>query len=159
MDEDGRSSRAPWLRAVLTLAGVVAVDQLSKALVRHSIAVGSSDGIFPGVELVHVRNHGVAFSLGSGQAGLVIAGTSVALAALVVYFARHPDRHGLWLPTGLLVGGAAGNLLDRLLRGAVTDFLKIPLWPAFNLADVAITVGVLALLWVLEGPPRRTAGP
>jgi signal peptidase II len=61
----------------------------------------------------------------------------------------------MWLPTGLLIGGAVGNLVDRLGSGEVTDFLKIPLWPAFNVADVAITVGVLALLWVLEGPRRE----
>jgi signal peptidase II len=135
----------------------VGLDQLSKALVRRSVDVGTSDGIFPGVELVHVRNHGVAFSLGSGRSGLVIGGTLLALVALLVYFARHSRRSGLWLPTGLLVGGALGNLVDRLGSGAVTDFLKVPLWPAFNLADVAITFGVLALLWVLEGPRRRTA--
>jgi signal peptidase II len=61
------------------------------------------------------------------------------------------------LPTGLLVGGALGNLIDRLVHGAVTDFVKLPLWPAFNVADMAITFGVLALLWVLEGPRRRDA--
>jgi signal peptidase II len=61
----------------------------------------------------------------------------------------------VWLPTGLLLGGAAGNLIDRVRDGAVTDFIKLPHWPAFNVADIAITVGVLALLYVLEGPPRR----
>ncbi len=74
-----------------------------------------------------------------------------ALGALLLYFALRPQRAWLWLPTGLLVGGAIGNLIDRLAHGAVTDFIKLPLWPAFNVADMAITFGVLALLWVLEG--------
>ena len=63
----------------------------------------------------------------------------------------------LWLPTGLLIGGALGNLIDRLADGAVTDFIKLPLWPAFNVADMAITFGVLALLYVLEGRRERCA--
>jgi signal peptidase II len=58
------------------------------------------------------------------------------------------------VPTGLLIGGAVGNLIDRVANGAVTDFIKLPLWPAFNVADMSITFGVLALLWVLEGPRR-----
>jgi signal peptidase II len=156
--EAGRAGvRGAWLRAALTLAIVLGLDQLTKTVVRRSVDLGSSDGIFPGLELVHVRNRGIAFSIGSGSAWLVIAVTAFALTALVTYFALHPRRRGLWLPTGLLLGGALGNLLDRLLHGAVTDFLKLPLWPAFNLADVAITFGVLALLWVLEGPRRQIA--
>ena len=59
------------------------------------------------------------------------------------------------MPAGLLLGGAAGNLLDRLREGYVTDFVKLPRWPAFNVADIAITIGVVALVYVLEGAPRR----
>ena len=76
---------------------------------------------------------------------------AVALLALVAWFVTHAGRRGAWLPTGLLLGGAMGNVIDRLRDGAVTDFLKFPGWPAFNMADIAITLGVLALLWVLEG--------
>ena len=72
---------------------------------------------------------------------------------------RHRDRPLVWLPTGLLIGGAAGNLIDRAREGAVTDFIDCPLWPAFNVADMAITFGVLTLLYVLEGPPRHGAEP
>ncbi len=61
----------------------------------------------------------------------------------------------LWIPTGMLIGGAVGNLIDRLAHGAVTDFIKLPLWPAFNVSDMSITFGVLVLLWVLEGPRQR----
>jgi signal peptidase II len=139
----------------VTFVAVTAVDQLTKSLVRGGVDEGHSDGVFPGLEIVHVRNRGVAFGLFAGGGWIVVAGTVTALALLVAYFARNPGRAHLWLPTGLLLGGAVGNGLDRLRDGAVTDFLKVPLWPAFNVADMAITVGVLALLWVLEGP-RRT---
>jgi signal peptidase II len=85
---------------------------------------------------------------------LVLVGIA-AVSALLIFFATHSRRPLVWLPTGLLLGGAAGNLIDRLDRGYVTDFIDLPAWPAFNLADVSITLGVLSLLYVLEGPPRH----
>jgi signal peptidase II len=142
-------------RAGLLALVILGLDQLTKHLVRADIALGDERKFFIGIKLVHVRNTGVAFSLFSGGGGVVLAITLGALALLLGYLARRPDRPWLWLPTGLLVGGAVGNLIDRLAHGAVTDFVKLPLWPAFNLADVAITFGVLALLWVLEGPRQR----
>jgi signal peptidase II len=81
---------------------------------------------------------------------VVIIVEGLALLALVLYFARHPTQRGLWIPTGLLLGGALGNLLDRLINGSVTDFVKFPHWPAFNVADISITIGVITLLIVLE---------
>lgn len=145
---------APLARAGVLAAVIIGLDQLTKHLIRTGIQEGGSERVLPGVHLVHVRNTGVAFSLFSGGGTLVLALTLVALAALLVYFALHPSRPWLWLPTGLLVGGAIGNLIDRLAHGAVTDFVKLPHWPAFNLADTAITVGVLSLVWVIEGRRR-----
>jgi len=143
------------LRAAALAAAVVAADQITKSLVRHNVRVGSSDGIFPGVELVHVHNRGVAFGLFvNGGVVLVIVGVA-AVSALLIFFATHSRRPLVWLPTGLLLGGAAGNLIDRLNQGYVTDFIHLPLWPSFNLADMSITFGVLSLLYVLEGPPRH----
>jgi signal peptidase II len=143
------------LRAGLLTTGILAADQATKALVRAGIEPGERDGVFPGVELVHVRNRGVAFSLFEGGGILLVIVAGIAVAALLAFFVRHVRRPFVWLPTGLLLGGAAGNLLDRAREGAVTDFVKLPLWPAFNVADTSITVGVLALLYVLEGPPSR----
>ena len=134
---------------------VVAADQGSKALVRANIDFGSRDGVFPGVELVHVRNRGVAFGLFADGGLLLILVGVASVAALLAFFATHSRRPLVWLPTGLLLGGAAGNLIDRLERGYVTDFVDLPAWPAFNVADVGITFGVLTLLYVLEGPPRH----
>ena len=136
---------------------VLALDQLTKHTVATGVAAGEAKKFLPGVNLVHVRNTGVAFSIFSGGGTLVLVFTLVALALLVGYFAMHPDRPWLWIPTGMLVGGAVGNLIDRIANGAVTDFIKLPHWPAFNVADMSITFGVLVLLWVLEGPRRHRA--
>jgi signal peptidase II len=144
-------------RAALVAAIVLGLDQLTKHTVAAGIAAGESKKFLPGVDLVHVRNTGVAFSIFSGGGTLVLVFTLLALALLVGYFALHPGRPWLWIPTGMLVGGAVGNLIDRIARGAVTDFIKLPHWPAFNVADMSITLGVLVLVWVLEGPRQHGA--
>ena len=141
----------PGLRAAATAALVIGLDQATKALVRANLDRGDSDPILPAVELVNTRNRGVAFGLLEGAEVLVAVVTAVALLALVAFFVRHRDRRLAWLPTGLLLGGALGNVIDRVRGDGVTDFIKLPVWPAFNLADMAITFGVLALIYVLEG--------
>ena len=144
-----------WLRAGLVFAAVVALDQATKAIVRSSIPRGSSEKFFLGINFVNTRNTGVAFGLLSGGGAVVVVIMAVALVALAAYFATHADKPLLWLPTGLLLGGAVGNLLDRLRGDAVTDFIDLPLWPPFNVADMAITFGVLSLLYALEAPRAR----
>ena len=143
------------LRAAALAAAVVAADQATKALVRSNVDLGSRDGVFPGIELVHVRNRGVAFGLFTDGGTILVVVGIIAVSALLIFFATHSRRPLVWLPTGLLLGGAAGNLIDRVQRGFVTDFIDLPAWPAFNLADICITLGVLSLLYVLEGPPRH----
>lgn len=133
------------------LAIVVGLDQLTKHTIASSIAPGETRKFLPLVDLVHVRNTGVAFGFLSGGGALVLVSTLIALAVLIGYLALRPERRLLWLPTGMLVGGAVGNLIDRIASGSVTDFIKLPHWPAFNVADMSITFGVLVLLWVLEG--------
>ena len=139
-----------WARAGLVMAAVLLVDQVTKALVRSNITEGDRDNVFLGVDIVHVRNHGVAFGAFAGGGTIVAVIIAVALVALVVWFVRHTGTPLAWLPTGLLLGGAVGNIFDRIRDGAVTDFVKVPAWPAFNVADIAITFGVLSLLYVLE---------
>jgi signal peptidase II len=145
-----------FARAVAVAALVIVLDRLAKHAVVSGIAVGDVHKFLPGVQLVHVKNTGVAFGFFSGGGALVLALTLVALTALLVYFALRPERPWLWIPVGMLVGGALGNLIDRIANGAVTDFIKLPFWPAFNIADMSITFGVLTLLYVLEGPRRET---
>ena len=151
------SGRSAARAAVVTLV-VVAADQATKALVRANVELGDRDGVLPGIDLVHVRNRGVAFGLFADGGLVLVAIGLVSVIALLAFFATHMDRRLVWLPTGLLIGGAGGNLIDRAREGSVTDFVDLPLWPAFNLADAAITIGVLALLYVLEGPPSRGPG-
>jgi signal peptidase II len=142
-------------RAALVAVGVVAADQAVKALVRSTIDAGDEVHLFLGIQFVNVRNNGIAFGLLSGGGAVLVVFAIAALVALLIFFARHRYRPLVWLPTGLLIGGAAGNLLDRVREGAVTDFIDFPAWPAFNVADMAITFGVLTLLYVIDGPPSR----
>jgi signal peptidase II len=148
---------APWLRSGAVMALVIAVDQATKALVRSGVAPGDRDAVFPGVEIVHVRNEGVAFSRFSGGGAIVAVIVGAALLALVAYFVTHLDKPLVWLPTGMLLGGALGNVIDRIRDGGVTDFIKLPAWPAFNVADISITFGVLVLLYVTERPRNAAA--
>jgi signal peptidase II len=142
-----------WSRASLLLAVVVLLDQVTKALVRHGVRVGSEDSVLPGVSIVHTKNRGVAFSALEDKTAIVVLVIALAMIALLVYVWRHVDLPGIWVPTGLLVGGAIGNIIDRVIAGEVTDFIKLPVWPAFNVADMGITFGVLALLYVIDGAP------
>jgi signal peptidase II len=151
-----RVRRVAFARAALVVAVVVGLDQLTKHTIAAGIAPGETRKFLPLINLVHVRNTGVAFGFLSGGGALVLVFTLLAMAALIGYLALRPERPWLWLPTGMLVGGALGNLIDRLANGSVTDFIKLPHWPAFNVADMSITFGVLALVWVLEG--RRDDG-
>lgn len=144
------SAARTTLRTVLVAVAVVAADQASKAIVRAEIGRFEEVDVLPGIALVNTRNSGVAFSLFSGGGPVVVLIALLALAALLAFFLTHLHRRLVWLPTGLLVGGAAGNLVDRVRDGAVTDFVELPHWPAFNVADVCITAGVLALVYVLE---------
>jgi signal peptidase II len=142
------------LRAAGVMVAVIALDQAVKAIVRSAIDPGSAEELLPFLKLVNVRNTGVAFSMFSGGGTLLVVFAVVATIALLGFFVAHAERPLAWLPTGLLLGGAIGNLIDRVSDGAVTDFIKFTAWPAFNVADIAITFGVLTLLYVLEGPPR-----
>jgi len=138
------------LRALLVAVAVVAADQATKALVRAEIDPFETIHVVPGVKLIRTENSGVAFSALSGGGPLVVIVALVALGALAYFFATNLRRPLVWLPTGMLLGGAAGNLIDRVLAGAVTDFIKLPHWPTFNVADIAITLGVVILVLVLE---------
>ena len=136
---------------------MIVIDRITKHVVRGDIPLDGSRRVIPGVvRLVHYRNTGVAFDFLSGTGVVVLIVTVIALLALLSYFALHPGRRGLWLATGLLLGGALGNLLDRIIDGSVTDFIKFPDWPAFNVADIAITIGVISLIWVIEFGGRRS---
>lgn len=143
-----------WRRALAVCGVVVLVDQVSKAIVVSSLSVGQHERLGLGFSLANTPNSGLAFGIGQGS-GFVLAVTIVALALVLIWFATDPSRPGMWLAVGLLAGGALGNLADRVRADAVTDFIDPPLWPTFNLADVAITLGALGLVLISLGPSTR----
>jgi signal peptidase II len=145
------------LIATATLA--VALDQMSKALVRASIGPNETVTVIPGVlEIVHVRNAGAAFGMLQGRQTFLIAVAVFMLCAVAVYWWRvRPRSWPIIVPLGLVVGGALGNLYDRVVAGHVTDFLAFSFFaPVYNLADSAIVVGVATLVaWVLFSQPKE----
>ena len=139
-----------WTLALAMVGVVVGLDQMTKAWAVHAVARGDSRNVFFGIDLVNVRNRGVAFGALSGSGWVVVAAVLVALVVLLAYFAAHVDNPGLWLPVGMVFGGAIGNLADRARIDAVIDFIDPALWPAFNLADTAIVLGVFGVLYMAE---------
>ncbi len=141
-------------RALLVCGAVVAVDQISKQLVVSNIERGTTVELLPFLELANTRNTGVAFGLASGISPGLIGAALVLLLGLLAYLSsRSRGGWAIWLPAGLLLGGALGNLADRVREGAVIDFVDLPLWATFNLADVAIVAGVILLI---AAPERRS---
>jgi signal peptidase II len=149
---------AGWRRALAVCGAVVLADQVTKAIVVSSLNVGQSESLVLGFQLTNTTNRGLAFGIGQGQ-GFVLVVTVAALALVLAWFAVDPSRPGLWLAVGLLAGGALGNLADRVRVDAVTDFIDPPLWPAFNVADIAITLGALGLVLASLSPATKDGGP
>ena len=142
---------AAALRALGVILLVVGLDQLVKHTIGTSIQPGQTRHVIGSVlEFVYVRNTGVAFGVLAGGGSAVYIATALALGCLIVYLVLRPGRAWLWLPTGMMVGGAVGNLIDRASSGSVIDFIKLPHWPAFNVADMGITFGVIALVLLVE---------
>ena len=145
-----------WLGLIAVALAALIADQLTKQLVISRLAFGESADVIGPLAIHHVRNPGIAFGLFSTWAGAVTALTALAVVWMLAYFARAGARHPI-LPVavGLLIGGAAGNLTDRLRLGHVTDFLDLSYWPAFNLADAFIVSGVAILLAALVAAERQ----
>ena len=152
-----------WLALGLVAAAAVAADQGTKHLVGSQLPLDAEVEVAGPFSIHHVQNSGIAFGLLAGATPVVIGLTAIALAWMLIFFARAGARHPV-LPValGLLAGGSLSNLVDRLRLGHVTDFLDLRYWPAFNLADVCIVVGVLLLLTTLvaaDRSPGRRPGP
>jgi signal peptidase II len=141
-----------WSLAGILCAVIVAGDQAAKARIEADLIPGEVVDVLGPLKLTLAHNTGVAFGLAGGAGiGLVVV-TLGALALIGYLFSRKPERPGMWVAVGLLAGGALGNLVDRIRADAVTDYVDIGSWPPFNLADVAITSGVvlLVLLYLLD---------
>jgi signal peptidase II len=148
-------SRLRKLRYLLVSLAVIVLDQWTKWLVEVHLPHHSTQPVIPGFfNLTHVRNTGVAFGLfasdgGGGNWLLTLLGLG-ALVAVGLYFWYTPSRDRVLLAAlALVVGGAVGNLIDRVSSGAVTDFLDVFVglhhWPSFNIADSAISVGIVLM--------------
>jgi signal peptidase II len=149
-----RVGRAWGLVAALAVV-VVILDQIAKKLIEDHIVLGEQVDVLGPLKLTLSHNEGVAFGLADGGGVLLVAITLIALGVVLWLFARDPVRPGMWVATGLLAGGAFGNLIDRIRHGHVTDFIELPHWPPFNLADCGITCGVIILLVIYMREAER----
>ena len=148
--------RASMLWAVAIATVVFLLDQGIKSLIEGSMRVGQSISLVPGLlDLTYIENDGGAFGILGGSRLLLLAGSVVAVAVVVwMLLSGRPTRLAT-LGGGLILGGAAGNLLDRLNSGEVTDYVHFSFWYIFNAADAAIVVGVgLLLLSTLRSPQK-----
>jgi signal peptidase II len=141
------AGRAQWIAFLSIVLACVVADQVTKQLVRSSLAYGEGVHVLGPFGIHHARNTGIAFALFPDQANPVTIITGIALVWMFVYFARSGARHP-YLPValGLLVGGSISNFADRVRQGYVTDFLAPTHFPTFNLGDTFITIGVILLL-------------
>jgi signal peptidase II len=150
---------AQWVALTAVAVAALFADQLTKQIVSSRLALGEEVAVLGPFSIHHVQNSGIAFGLFASATSVVIVLTGVAVGWMLLFFARSGARHPV-LPVGLglVIGGSGSNLVDRVRLGHVTDFLDLRFWPAFNLADTFIVVGVAVLLVSLvatERDPRR----
>jgi signal peptidase II len=156
-----RQAHARWRNFGLLAVAALLIDQATKEVVRTAMSPRESIDLLPGFSLTRVNNEGIAFGLFPGRPGLVALLTVVALCAIAAALASLVHRNAVVAAgAGLLVGGSVGNLVDRLVHGAVTDFLDPARWPAFNVADCSITAGAALIVLGLmrEAEPDEPGG-
>ena len=147
-----------WAGLGAVVIAAIAADQLTKLIVASELTIGEGLHVLGPFSIHHVQNSGIAFGLFASATPVVTVLTAIAVGWMLVFFARSGARHPV-LPValGLLIGGSTSNLIDRIRLGHVTDFLDLRYWPAFNLADSFIVVGVGILFVALmlgETRPR-----
>jgi signal peptidase II len=149
-----------WVSLGLVATAALCADQLTKAIVTNRLDLGDEVHVIGPFSIHHVTNSGIAFGLFASATPIVILLTTIAVAWMLYFFARSGSRHPV-LPValGLVIGGSVSNLIDRVRLGHVTDFIDLKYWPAFNLADSFIVVGVAALLLALVAADRNAARP
>ncbi len=135
---------------------VVIIDQVSKFLIVSNLGVGQSIPVIPGYfEFTYVVNHGAAWGLLSGKTAYLIVLAIILLVLLLLYLKFCLKSRNQFIALALVLGGAVGNLIDRIRLGWVIDFVDFKVWPVFNVADMAIVVGSLLLLWFLHRENRE----
>jgi signal peptidase II len=149
-----------WLALAAIALSALAADQLTKYLVTSRLTLDEGVHVVGPFWIHHVQNSGIAFGFFASATAVVILATGVAVAWMLLFFGRSGARHPI-LPValGLVIGGSVSNLLDRVRLGYVTDFLDFRYWPAFNLADSFIVIGVGILLAALVLTEREPQAP
>jgi signal peptidase II len=149
-----------WAGLTAVVSAAVVGDQVTKHLVTTRLQLDESVRVIGPFTIHRVQNSGIAFGLFSSATVIVTLATAVAVGWMLAFFARSGSRHPV-LPAalGLLIGGSVSNLVDRVRLGHVTDFLDVGWWPAFNLADSFIVIGVAILLGALVVADRRPKQP
>jgi signal peptidase II len=147
-----------WVSLFAVALAAIGADQLTKAVVTSRLGLDEEVHVIGPLTIHHVQNSGIAFGLFASATAVVILLTSAAVAWMLYFFARSGSRHPvLPIALGLVIGGSVSNLVDRVRLGHVTDFLDFKFWPAFNLADTFIVVGVAILLLTLIATDRRAS--
>lgn len=147
---------------ILLAAATVGMDQFTKLLVLRHLPLGGSWPVFRWFSLTHVQNTGAAFGTLMGANRLFIGVSLAIIVVFTVWARRLKAEGGGWIRWGVacVMGGACGNLIDRFWHGRVIDFLDFKVWPVFNVADSAITIGAaLLLLGLWRGQPQNVAHP
>ncbi|MEC9438967.1 MAG: signal peptidase II [Chloroflexota bacterium] len=134
----------------LIVGAVFIFDQISKEFIRLWMPLGDSWPSTGFLRIVHGTNTGSAFGLFAGFTNLLILASILGIAAVLYYFYRQGNNAiALRISLGLIVGGALGNLFDRVVFGKVVDFISVGWWPSFNIADSAISVGMFLLIFTM----------
>jgi signal peptidase II len=156
------------LKAYSAAAAVIALDRLTKWIVEMRVSPADTYTVIPGFfDIVRAQNRGVAFGVFNESTFewrttllVLVSVAAVVVVSAIIWKARRLDARSLW-GFALILGGAAGNLFDRILSGRVTDFLDLYIrdyhWPAFNVADSALVVGCGLLLLDMLRPQRKAA--
>jgi signal peptidase II len=164
MPKAGNNDKGRWpgLLPLVTALSVLAADQLSKLGIRSNLAVGESipqDGFF---SFHHVQNTGAAFGIFQGYTLplIIIALVGIALIVYALFFGRFSflESTESRLAFSLVLGGTAGNLVDRIARGMVTDFIEIGPWPEFNIADSTVVIGTTLFAYAMIRQAIREQG-
>jgi len=149
-----------WSSLFAVALAAIGADQLTKGIVTSRLGLYDEVHVAGPLSIHHVQNSGIAFELFASATAVVILLTAAAVAWMLYFFARSGSRHPvLPIALGLVIGGSVSNLVDRVRLGHVTDFLDFKFWPAFNLADTFIVVGVAILLLTLVATERRPSRP
>ncbi|MGE3076078.1 MAG: signal peptidase II [Dehalococcoidia bacterium] len=147
--------RDAWFFAIAV--AIVGADQLVKWIIRETVTRGDEHSVVWPLKIVHLTNSGAAFGVLQGAGPLLVMTSIIGMAAIIIFLFNPTFAHPLMrLGLAFMLGGAVGNLIDRVKDGEVVDFIKVPNFPAFNVADSAITIGVFFLIWAMLLEPQTS---